>query len=486
MGHTEEVYHSSKYVPPESTNWDSKDDIKESSNDNDKGADNAASPNEKRAADNDQSLNVPGTSEPPPPFSVHNSEVRLRSDMHLVSHDAHLNADGEALYRFLLEQAEHPPVFNVSCRGTHQETRTRQVLRKNGNTEYWTTETYQVTITDFDFIIDLTGLILPEPFGVPIYLVGDRTAAYRGKTVKEVDEGPHKTPDGKDLEMNQIGLGKELRRRAGDDEEVTAHARRERLKDVGLPPWVHLSSEPLGTQAGVDGEATRHRFQYGVHGAVGTFDDSGLQPPSQSLREWVDEYCASPKMLKEFNFHKTIHGWNLLELTDHISRVCKANWAHPGNTPTISFNVSSDVVSVRPHNWLSRTLSHGFYKFLLCVFLIYPLIIWPFKRWGKGGGGEWRVAGAAYAMAKWVHLEDSIPGETVEAYSARVPPLPSLRFLRTTPKGISRLEGIREVEWFTLWEETIATYVRHRRTDTTPVNTPMAPLASSAVTGFSG
>lgn len=181
-------------------------------------------------------------------------------------------------------------------------------------------------------------------------------------------------------------------------------------------------------------------------------------------------------MLKEFTFHKVVHGWNLLELRERITGTLKASWKHPLNTPTITFNVSSDVVSVRPDNWLSRMLSHGLYKFLLCLCLVYPLVIWPYKRYGRGGGGEWRVAGAAYATAKWVHLEDSVPGESVETYSRRAPVLPSLRFLRTTPKGISRLEGIREAEWFDAWQGTIATLVRQRRNSATAVVTPLGSV----------
>ncbi|KAG8840609.1 hypothetical protein FRB96_009021 [Tulasnella sp. 330] len=432
-----------------------------------------------KLVDHEQTLKVPGTLETPPPFSVHNSEIRIRGDTHVISHDPHLNEDGEALYRFLLEQAEFAPTFNVSCKGTHEETRTRQVLRRYGDTECWETETYQVTIVDFDFTLDLTPMIVSEPLGPPIYVVGDRNATYRGKTYKEVDEAPTKTPEGKDLEMDQIALGKQFRREATSDEEDASHARKQHLTDVGLPPWVHLPGEPLGTQAGVTSDEARRRYQYGVHGADQTFDDSGLQIPSQDLRRWADEYCASKKMLKEFNFHKIVHGWNLSALQQEISRTLKANWAHSSHTPTITFSVASDVVSVRPDNWLSRILSHRFYKFLLCLFLIYPLIVWPYKKYGRGGGGEWRVAGAAYAMAKWVHLEDSIPGETVEAYSQRAPMVPSLRFLRTTPKGISRLEGTREGEWFSEWKETIAMFVRDRRINSTPVETPVAPLGST-------
>ncbi|KAG8991988.1 hypothetical protein FRB94_012107 [Tulasnella sp. JGI-2019a] len=474
MGHAE-VYHSSKYVPPEPTNWDAKDSIKEAAS-NDEGLKKPPTKVDTHA-DNQESPEAPGSSDAPPPFSTHNPEARVRGDLHLISHDAHLNEDGEALYRFLLEQAAIPPSYTMTCIGNHLETRTRQVLRTRGNTEQWETETYQEGVEDFAFTINLTPSIIPEPLGVPIYIVGDRTTAYRGKAVKEVDEGPHKTVDGKDLEMNQIGMGIELRRKAEDDEISAADTRSERLKNAGLPPWVRLPDEPLGAEARLESNAARLRYQYGAPGTEQTFDDDSLQSPSQNLRQWADEYCSSPKMLKEFNFHKTVYGWNLEELKNYITAICRANWTHPGNTPSITFTVSSDVVSIRPHNWLARILSHGFYKFLLCIFLIYPLIIWPYKRWGTGGGGEWRVAGAAYAMTKWVHVEDSIPGETVEAYIERVPTTtPSITYLRATPNGISRLEGIREAEWVKQWAPTIAAFVKTRRHDIKPVDAPLPRL----------
>ncbi|KAG8994550.1 hypothetical protein FRB94_009797 [Tulasnella sp. JGI-2019a] len=401
------------------------------------------------------------------PLTSYNSEMRIRGDTHLISHDPHLNANGEALHRFLLEQAVFPPQFFVSCKGTHQETRTRS----NGKGGV---ETYYVTITDFDFVIDLTRHIIAEPFGAPIFIVGDRDATFRGKTHKEVDEGPTKTPEGKDLEASEIALGKQFRRKATGEEKDRSEERKNHLEGAGLPPWVHLPGEPVGTQAGVDKDEARRRFQYGVHGPDQTFDDSGVQPPLQDLRQWAEEYCESRKMLKEFNFEKIVHGWNFLELQGEIAKTLRANWAHPKNDPHIKFHASSEIISVRPDNWLSRMLSRRLVKFFLWIFLIYPLFIWPYKRWGRGGGGEWRVAGAAYSIAKWVHLEDSYPGERVEEYRQRTPVLPSLRYLRATPKGISRLEGMLENEWFHAWQETIATFARTKRDNTTPVETPLA------------
>ncbi|KAG8988420.1 hypothetical protein FRB93_004108 [Tulasnella sp. JGI-2019a] len=464
MGHSE-VYHSSKYVPPPPVNWDTKDDVNVPSGDDGENI----TPFEKHT-DNQESKNGSGSPNVAP-------EVRVRGDSHIICHDAHLNQDGEALYNFLVSQAATPPTFQLHCSGSHMERRTRRVRRtiqisKSNTFQYHTKETYTTTVTDFSFIIDLTPNIISEPLGVPIYVVGDRNATYRGKSAREVDEGSNKGADGRDIDVNQIGVGKELRRKATEAEKLATDARKARLNDVGLPPWVHLPEEALGTEAGIDAEETRQRYQNGAHGAFHTFDDNELEPPSQSLRQWTDAYCSSPKKLKEFNFHKSIHGWDLLELRQQIVRICKANWDHQGNEPDIHFKVSSDVISIRPHNWLSRTLSHRVYKALLCRSLIYPLIIWPYKRWGRGGGGEWCVAGSAYAMAKWVHVKNSVPGETVEAYFDHAPVVPSLRFLRATPKGISRLEGMREAEWLSEWEDTIATLVRTRNTDTDLLEKP--------------
>lgn len=41
---------------------------------------------------------------PPPPFATHVSEMRIRGDGHVISHDAHLNEDGKLsrAYHFAL------------------------------------------------------------------------------------------------------------------------------------------------------------------------------------------------------------------------------------------------------------------------------------------------------------------------------------------------------------------------------------------------
>ncbi|KAG9026035.1 hypothetical protein FRB95_009494 [Tulasnella sp. JGI-2019a] len=156
-------------VSPSRTN--AKDGIKEAASSDDKGLKKPPPTKFDKHADIQESLEVLGSSDAPPPFSTHNPEARVRGDLHLISHDAHLNENGEALYRFFPERAAIPPSYTMTCIGNHPETRTRQVLRTRGNMEQWKTETYQEEFGDFAFTINLTPSIIPEPLGVPTYIV---------------------------------------------------------------------------------------------------------------------------------------------------------------------------------------------------------------------------------------------------------------------------------------------------------------------------
>ena len=169
----------------------------------------------------------------------------------------------------------------------------------------------------------------------------------------------------------------------------------------------------------------------------------------------------------------------------------------------ISFDVTASKVYVRPTNRLSRILSNKWIKFLLWILLIYPFI-WLFKRFHSRGGGQWRVAGGAYATKAWVHLNDSAEGEDITQYlagkqdsSSQLPeysivastsdtrglkglgtsngsPLPgpgiSIGRLRRTSQGISKLVGVREGEWFKEWEGTIRRAVIAREQSEEPMH----------------
>ncbi|KAG8809006.1 hypothetical protein FRC19_004122 [Serendipita sp. 401] len=258
---------------------------------------------------------------------------------------------------------------------------------------------------------------------------------------------------------------------------------------------------------------------------------------SRSVRNWADDYCASEKLLKEFMFEKVVYGWNMAALEQSITTLIKSTY-YTGDL-SVTFQTTGNKVYIRPDNWLSRPLSHWWVKLLLWITLIYPFI-WLFKRFAKNGGGIWRVAGAAYPLKEWVHCEDSVPGEDVaqylmkkeEAYTreqrdralAALPaytntdqkaPLPdpastgdawsvqrprtlaqfnlsslpstssatqapSMSRLKQTPKGISELVGLREGEWFKMWEGTITKLVLLRAERSDPIFLPSEVVAESA------
>lgn len=161
---------------------------------------------------------------------------------------------GEALYRFLLSQAETPPMFFIHCRGTHTETRTRPVTRTDaqGRT-YTTTETYTETVTDFDFKIRQ-----PVPPRATQWTVADEEPAYRGCMKKEV------------------GLPGNIAKLDDDTKKRFKAWRLERHRS-GLPPWVGPNYER---------------------------NDVGTLRSSWTLRQWADNYCQSQKIFKEFVYEK--------------------------------------------------------------------------------------------------------------------------------------------------------------------------------------
>ena len=91
---------------------------------------------------------------------------------------------GEALYRFLLSQAETSPTFLIQCRGTHNETRSRLVTKTDdqGN-QYTETEYYTETVTDFDFKIRHPVPLRCSPI---VDCSGATEPAYRGRMSREV------------------------------------------------------------------------------------------------------------------------------------------------------------------------------------------------------------------------------------------------------------------------------------------------------------
>lgn len=171
---------------------------------------------------------------------------------------------GEALYRFLLSQAETPPTLLVHCRGTNTETRTRLVDKTDSEGRKSTeTEKYCAPVTDFDFKIECQ-----VPPHATQWTVGDDEPAYRGRMCKEV--GPP---------------GGTTKADYGVTEKFEAWLAKNRR--LGLPPWDGPQNDgPDGTSLGQHPRS------------------AGTLRSSWTLRQWTDDYCRSPVIFKEFIYEK--------------------------------------------------------------------------------------------------------------------------------------------------------------------------------------
>ncbi|PPQ99605.1 hypothetical protein CVT24_005181 [Panaeolus cyanescens] len=406
----------------------------------------------------------PAPSGPPPGFTPYSAEFFETGCEDIVSHDPHLNTDGEALYRFLLSQAATPPSYRIQCKGTHDETRHRRVTERdaNGRTRQ-KSESYTETITDFDFCISIRPP--PNHISQPVYwTVGDDDPAYRGRMVREV-------------ETTLPYLTHEKGRRKAKRKDVNAYKDWEKKRNaMGLPPWV-MEADVI---AAVEG--------------LGAPREDGLRS-SKTIRDWADEYCASPKYLKEFVFEKVIYGWNIQKLQDAIRSTIEST-PYSGDV-SIEIRPYNSKVYIRPDNKISRWLSNKWLMFLSIILFIFPFI-WLYKRFHSRGGGTWEVCGAAYALKKWVPLE---PGEQMES-PEDLPPYEALRspdsafssgsrspqrssYYIQTPTGTKKLIGQREGEWFRAWEGNIRNAVLTRYQSQEPLTgSHFVPLPVRSLDGY--
>ncbi|KAJ7125604.1 hypothetical protein C8R43DRAFT_1029504 [Mycena crocata] len=358
----------------------------------------------------------------PPEFTPYEAECFNTGSGNIVSHDPHLNCDGEALYRFLLSQSTIHPEFRLHCRGTHTETRYRHVTHRHSDGRTRTrTESYTETVVDFDFYIDASH------FSGPVHWsVDDSEPAYRGGMVREVD-----TPEGK-----RKATRAEIKLFKGWLDDRTAR---------GLPPWV------TGIDAWSEGMSAR----------------ANVMKSSRTLRQWADLYCASPKHLKEFTYEKVVYGWQIRQLENAIRASILAAPYH--GDVDVEFFTSASKIYIRPDNRLSRMLSNKWLKFLSIILLIFPFI-WLFKRFHSRGGGSWSVCGGAYALKSWVPVVEP-QAQDISVLKGQPPSEnPNDRSVVIASDGrANRISGVREGEWFKKWQPTIIRAVSNRFQSSTPL-----------------
>ncbi|KAJ8083897.1 hypothetical protein PM082_002663 [Marasmius tenuissimus] len=385
--------------------------------------------------------------EPPPSFSLYDAEYFTDNSGNIVSHDPHLNSDGEALYRFLLSQSLSPPTIYIHCKATHQETRTRTVSSRHsdGRTHHHT-ETYNETVTDFDFLLDISSLILPLGGKEPIHWSSkDPEPSYRGRMFREIE--------------GHTGKRRAIRA------EKKLYAKWAKLREnAGIPPWVTESAE------------SPYIDEHLASGALGS---------SKTVRQWADDYCASPRHLKQFTYRKVVYGWNMDFVLGRVHKtLTSAMGPFYGGNVQVFLEHHGNKIHIRPDNRLSRVLSNVWLKVLLWILLIYPFI-WLFKRFHSRGGGRWEVCGGAYPITRYVPLESlqSPPNE----YRGKQPDEPPPNYedtaasssglgdarIKTTADGRQYVrQGVTEHTWFAKWERFIISAVRQGHQSSIPINGP--------------
>ncbi|KAF8875060.1 hypothetical protein BD779DRAFT_1450402, partial [Infundibulicybe gibba] len=319
----------------------------------------------------------------------------------IISHDRDLNNDSEELHRFLVTYAAFPPSYTVQLRGTHKETHIHTALLSVDDDYEVYDEPHTVTIKDFQFSIDLTPHL---SLGPTHWSLPDSEPAFRGLMVRQMQR-------------------RTSRPKPNEEKMALSKAQEHERALEGTPPWISY------------------------HGAGNT---SSLQS-SKTLRQWVDEYCASPKILKEFMYEKDIYGWDVQSVEKALRD--KIKQTHYRGEIQVVFVKTGAKIYIRPHSRLSRLLSNRFCKILLWLILVYPLI-WLWKRYSVTGGGRWEVCGAAYGMK---HVE---PLEADTPESEASPAAAAGSRVVDTPGGRVRLIGLSEGEWFRRWEGVVQHAVR--------------------------
>ncbi|KAG6336679.1 hypothetical protein ID866_2426 [Astraeus odoratus] len=386
----------------------------------------------------DSEVLIPYGGEEPPSFAPYEASYFTSSNGSIISHDLHLNEDGEALYRFVLSQASVPPKLVLHCEGSHNETHVRFVNHDHNGHRRMETEEYTERVVDFDFKIDVGQHITG---GLTHWSVADFAPAYRGRMFREVGVDDQK-------------------RKATRAERKAADAWEDERARRGFPPWI--GSDYTWRE---DQPAIMHI-------------DSVLKS-SWTVRRWADDFCSSGKYLKEFDYEKVVYGWNFDAIISATQALIKSTY-YRGDIQ-VRFETSHSLVSVRSENRLSRALSNGWIKFLLIITLIYPFV-WLFRRFHHRGGGSWKVCGGAYALKRTARTTE-VPRDVNHAgnpFHDAPSALQSLDVLDPfrQPSGsslatkVSTIEGIREGEWFREWEGTIRRAVYNRLQEAEPLVRP--------------
>ncbi|KAH7098975.1 hypothetical protein BKA62DRAFT_711006 [Auriculariales sp. MPI-PUGE-AT-0066] len=368
-----------------------------------------------------------------------------------VSFDPAVNSDPTLMAAFIRDKAQTPPTLIVHIKGTHQETEYKHSSHSSRSSESTSvtvssdgprngltrvvSESLNVIgnvqthgrrrrssnsqTTRLDFKIDISKNIGLEP---EFFVIADNVAAFRGKTAMELD-------------LNPGG-----RHRAAESAKANTAALQEGEKD----------------------KLRRGEIPWQLRNAGG----------SLTLDQWCEEYVREHSQIKDFKFSKIIYGWDLNAVEAAI-RASISSVLYSGKVSIDFKTPAGNAVHVRPTTPFSKARANTFLRGLLNVSLVWPITYYLYEQ-------QFRTTGACYALKQWVHLPDSVPGDDVVSYVSRIGRPVDPNKLARTPSGISEIRGVREGEWFAVWESTVKNAVSTNLKSADPLADPLGGPNSMA------
>jgi len=250
----------------------------------------------------------------------------------------------------------------------------------------------------FNFCID----IVPYYGPVVLWSVADNELAYRGSMESKAE--------GSTFIGSQAAKAWKVRRKAWE------------RWGGNPPPWYHWHA------------ATDTAVNITTDGSDAHLD--GLRS-SKSLRQWADEYCASPKVMKEFVFKKVVYGWDLKKLEDNIRSTIKSSPCLYDGIISITLIRYRSIVRIRPGPDPANLKSVLRKLLSLLLFRVRD-------------GGRWEVCGSA---CEWV------PATSFRAQG-----------YVQTPTGPKAILWENEDDWLKYWKNDIIRAVTDQYHSSIPLN----------------
>jgi hypothetical protein len=140
--------------------------------------------------------------------------------------------------------------------------------------------------------------------------------------------------------------------------------------------------------------------------------------PTRTLKDWCEDFCASPSRLKAFRINRTVHGIGEDFLRRHLENIVRSTH-YRGNT-NITFRVDEKAVDIYSptliNRWRTSWIRWIFYLTFLWI-ITWPILFFTTKWWD------------VYEVKWWFSRESQSPGrpyatisemEWVDKYSALV------------------------------------------------------------------